>query len=87
MNIRNEWEKILETRRSPLRAVKAKCLECMGGDRNEAEQCTAPDCPLYSYRLGKDRQKAYRPRTEAQQRASLEAAKSLRPMPQRKAEA
>lgn len=78
MNIRNEWDKILETRRTPLRAIKATCLECMGGDRTEVEQCTAPDCPLYTYRLGKDREKAHKPRTEAQQKASLEAAKLLR---------
>lgn len=31
-------------------AIKAHCSECMGWDRNEVRNCTAPACPLYPYR-------------------------------------
>jgi len=31
-------------------AVRAHCLECMGGDKGEVERCTAPECPLFKYR-------------------------------------
>jgi len=35
-------------------AVRAFCLECMGGDRKEVERCTAPECPLFGFRLAPD---------------------------------
>ena len=35
---------------SPRAAIKAFCLECCGWDRDGVRLCTAPACPLYSYR-------------------------------------
>ena len=45
---------------TPLRAIRAFCLECVGYDRNEVKLCTAgprlaedePGCPLFEYRFG-----------------------------------
>ena len=37
----------------PLKAIKAKCLDCMGQQRNEVKLCPSEDCPLYFYRSGK----------------------------------
>ena len=31
-------------------AIRAFCLECMGYQSAEVNRCTAPACPLYSYR-------------------------------------
>lgn len=36
--------------RSPRAAIKAFCLECVGWQRAEVVRCTAPACPLWSYR-------------------------------------
>lgn len=35
-----------------LRAVKAKCLECSGGNRKEVDTCNLSKCPLFLYRQG-----------------------------------
>lgn len=35
-------------------AIKAKCLDCCCGERIEVKLCPCKDCPLWSYRLGKE---------------------------------
>lgn len=37
---------------TPMRAIRAKCLDCSGGYSNEVASCPITDCPLYSYRDG-----------------------------------
>lgn len=39
---------------SPIRAIRAKCLDCCGGSDSEARKCTAIDCPLWPLRMGKN---------------------------------
>lgn len=39
--------------RTPLKAIRAKCLDCMSGSAHEVRLCPSSDCPLYAYRLGK----------------------------------
>ena len=39
---------------TPLRAIRAKCLDCCCGQVNEVRLCPCLDCSLYPYRLGKD---------------------------------
>lgn len=34
------------------RAVRSKCVECMGGERNRAATCENVDCTLWPYRPG-----------------------------------
>lgn len=46
-------------RTSPLKAVRAFCLECVGYKANEVVLCTANNwkdtrCPLYGFRFGKN---------------------------------
>ena len=36
----------------PLKAIRAKCLDCCAGSSNEVKLCAMPDCPLYPYRKG-----------------------------------
>ena len=38
---------------TPLRAIRAKCLDCTDGQPKEVRFCPVPDCPLYPFRLGK----------------------------------
>ncbi|MDR2605570.1 MAG: hypothetical protein LBC55_09545 [Desulfovibrio sp.] len=38
--------------KTPLQAIRAKCLDCSGGDTAEVEGCLIPDCPLYTFRTG-----------------------------------
>lgn len=40
--------------RSPLKAIRKFCVECMGGNRVEVKACTSPKCPLYAFRMGKN---------------------------------
>lgn len=40
------------SRRTPLQAIRAFCLQCVGGARREVEHCPARECPLYDRRFG-----------------------------------
>ena len=39
---------------SPLRAIRAFCVECSGGSAAEARKCTAVTCPLWPMRMAKN---------------------------------
>lgn len=43
----------MEARTTPMKAIRAKCLECSNGQYSEVRLCPAVNCPLYAYRLGK----------------------------------
>ena len=43
-----------ENRISPIKAIRAKCLDCCCGQTNEVLLCTCTDCPLYVFRFGKN---------------------------------
>jgi hypothetical protein len=40
--------------KSPLKAIRDFCMECMMWDPEEVGRCTAPNCPLYHFRHGKN---------------------------------
>ena len=35
---------------TPLKALRAKCIDCSGGSRSEVKHCPVTDCPLYPFR-------------------------------------
>ena len=37
---------------TPVKAIRAKCIECNCGNLAEVKRCIMPDCPLYPYRMG-----------------------------------
>jgi hypothetical protein len=39
---------------SPLRAIRANCIDCMGGQRSLVRDCGLRGCPLWPYRMGKN---------------------------------
>jgi len=41
-------------RLTPMKAIRAKCLDCCAGQFKEVRCCTSEDCPLYIYRLGRN---------------------------------
>lgn len=48
---------------TPMKSIRAKCLDCCGGVSKEVRLCTSEKCPLFPYRFGK-RPKGYRDTTE-----------------------
>jgi hypothetical protein len=39
-------------RLTPMRAIRANCLECSGGNQAEVRLCVISTCPLFPYRMG-----------------------------------
>ncbi len=43
---------------TPLKAIRAKCLDCAGGSCTEVRLCPNEDCPLHFFRAGKNSNRA-----------------------------
>ena len=41
-----------EKRLTPIKAIRAKCLDCCCWNSNEVRLCPVRDCALYPYRMG-----------------------------------
>ncbi len=39
---------------SPLKAIRANCIDCMGGYARLVSSCELVGCPLWPYRMGKN---------------------------------
>ncbi len=39
--------------KSPLKSIRAFCLDCCGGSPNEVRLCVSKNCVLYPFRFGK----------------------------------
>jgi hypothetical protein len=48
------WEAAGVARRTPMEAIRAKCLGCCGGVPKEVRLCMALNCPIWPYRMGTD---------------------------------
>jgi len=44
-------------KRTPMKAIRAKCMDCSGGQFVEVRNCPVKNCPLHEYRMGKRPQK------------------------------
>jgi len=38
---------------TPVRSIRAYCLDCTGGNKAVVRACSFESCPLHSYRMGK----------------------------------
>ena len=38
---------------TPIKAIRAKCLDCSCGMAKEVRLCLIKECPLWPYRMGK----------------------------------
>lgn len=45
----------MEERITRGKAIRAKCLDCCGGNHAEVRYCTATKCPLWRYRMGSEK--------------------------------
>jgi hypothetical protein len=43
----------IRTSLTPLKAVRAKCIDCSGSELKEVRNCSLVECPLYHLRMGK----------------------------------
>lgn len=59
--------------KSPLKAIRAKCLDCSGDYINEVRECPITDCPLYPFRMGKNPFRKGKEMTEEHKRRLIEA--------------
>ena len=39
---------------SPVKAIRAKCLDCCAGSVVEVRECPVAGCPLHPYRMGRN---------------------------------
>ena len=39
--------------KTPMKAIRAKCLDCCCGSYSEVRHCLVKNCALYPYRMGK----------------------------------
>lgn len=37
---------------TPVKAIRANCIDCSGGNRAEVRRCNIVTCPLWPYRMG-----------------------------------
>ena len=44
----------MEKRLTRGQAIRAKCLDCCGGQKAEVRRCHIRDCPLWPYRMGRE---------------------------------
>ena len=44
---------VLASSLTPMRALRAKCLDCSDGSAKEVKLCCISECPLWVYRFGK----------------------------------
>ena len=40
--------------KSPVKAIRAFCIDCMGGSIREVKMCNSKICPLHAFRMGKN---------------------------------
>ena len=59
-------------RMTPLKAMRAKCLDCCAGSRHEVAHCCIENCPLYPYRFGRRPGSGRRQLTDEQLAAAAE---------------
>lgn len=62
---------------NPVKAIRAKCLDCCCDQVNEVKLCPVEDCPLWPFRFGKN---PYRTRvlTPEQREAAAQRLKQAR---------
>ena len=65
-------EKTIDDITSPMKAIRAKCLDCCCDQREEVKLCPATTCPLYPFRLGKNPNRKARILTDEQKKAAAE---------------
>ena len=64
--------------RNPIKAIRAKCLDCCCYSANEVKLCPAAECPLHPFRLGKNPFRTKRELSEEQRAAAVDRLRRAR---------
>lgn len=63
---------------TPLKAIRAKCIDCCGGYKSYVRDCGKPDCSLYTFRLGRNpNRKKTKELSDEQRQAASERLKKV----------
>ena len=62
---------------SPVRAIRAKCLDCSNGSSNEVKLCPVERCPLFPFRFGQNPNRGKRELTDDQREALAERMRAV----------
>ena len=63
---------------NPVKAIRAKCIDCCCGSTAEIKECSAVKCPLYPFRFGKNPYRQRREMTEEQKQVLADRLKEAR---------
>jgi len=63
---------------NPVKAIRAKCLDCCCGQIREVELCPCTWCALYPFRFGKNPYRTKREMTEDQRAAAADRLRRAR---------
>lgn len=63
---------------NPVKAIRAKCLDCCGDQAQEVKLCPCTRCALYPFRLGKNPYRTKRELSEEQRQAASQRLAKLR---------
>lgn len=64
--------------KAPLKAIRAKCLDCCCGQANEVRLCPSTQCPLHAFRNGKNPYRTQRELTPEEKEALATRLKEAR---------
>lgn len=56
--------------KNPVKAIREFCLDCCGESSSAVKECTAVNCALYPFRLGKNPFRTKREMTDEQKEAA-----------------
>lgn len=59
---------MVKTITNPLKAIRAKCVDCCCGSYAEVRKCTCTDCELYAFRMGNNPFRKKRELTDEQRK-------------------
>lgn len=65
--------------KSPLKAIREKCIDCCCGQLAEVKQCPSVRCALHPFRMGKNPYRARREMTVEQRQAAIDRLSKIRP--------
>ena len=80
----NENDNALTKPISPLKAIRAKCLDCSCNQINEIKLCSVTNCALYPFRFGNNPFRKHREYTEEEKKtmaARLNSGRKLKNTP------
>ena len=63
---------------NPIKAIRAKCVDCCCGSTAEVKECQATKCPLYPFRFGKNPYRQRREMSEEQKRVLADRLREAR---------